>query len=255
MDLQLTGKTALITGGSQGIGLACAQGLAAEGVHLHLAARTAADLEAAKAGIQRQHNVSVTTHAVDLSSGDVCRSLATTCKDIDILVNNAGAIPRGDLWMVDEATWRKAWDLKVFGYINLTRAVWPNMKAKGGGVIVNIIGLGGDRVNPGYIAGAGGNAAVMGFTRAMGAQGLDDKIRVVGLNMAGVRTARMERALKTQAKMQLGDESRWEELIQKRPPPGTPEEIANLAVFCASPRASHINATVLTIDGGVSVLR
>src|SRR6266850_2154740 len=132
MDLNLRGKLALVTGASKGIGLACARQLAEEGCHLHLASRTKVDLERASETIQARHNVSVTIHAVDLSDGDAARSLASACNDIDILVNNAGAIPAGDLQAIDEARWRDAWNLKVFGYINLCRAVYPVMKARGG---------------------------------------------------------------------------------------------------------------------------
>src|SRR5215471_19232102 len=114
MDLHLRGKTALVTGASKGIGLACARQLAEEGCHLHIASRTKADLEKARESIQSRHNVSVTVHAVDLSKGDAVRALAAACGDIDILVNNAGAIPAGDLQTIDEKRWREAWDLKVF---------------------------------------------------------------------------------------------------------------------------------------------
>ena len=140
MDLNLRGKLALVTGASKGIGLACARQLAEEGCDLHLASRTKADLERAKETIQARHNVSVTIHPVDLSNGDTARSLAAACSGIDILVNNAGAIPAGDLQAVDEARWRQAWDLKVFGYVNMCRAVYPAMKSRGKGVIVNVLG-------------------------------------------------------------------------------------------------------------------
>ena len=159
MDLHLRGKVALVTGASKGIGLACARQLAEEGCHLHLASRTKADLERAKESIQARHNVSVTIHPVDLSNGDAARSLAAACSDIDILVNNAGAIPAGDLQAIDEQRWRDAWNLKVFGYVNLCRAVYPAMKARGGGVIVNVLGAAGERPTWGYIAGSAGNAS------------------------------------------------------------------------------------------------
>ena len=116
MDLNLRGKTALVTGASKGIGLACARQLAEEGCHLHLASRTKADLERAKESIQARHNVSVTTHAVDLSNGDAARSLAAACPDIDILVNNAGAIPAGNLQAIDEARWRDAWSRRLWSF-------------------------------------------------------------------------------------------------------------------------------------------
>jgi NAD(P)-dependent dehydrogenase (short-subunit alcohol dehydrogenase family) len=252
MDLNLRGKLALVTGASKGIGLACARQLAEEGCHLHLASRTKADLERARETIQARHNVSVTIHAIDLSNGDAARSLASACPDIDILVNNAGAIPAGDLQAIDEARWRGAWDLKVFGYINLCRAAYPVMKARGGGVIVNVLGAAGERPTWGYVAGSAGNASLMAFTRALGGSSLGDRIRVVGCNPGLIRTERMETMLRATAQAKLGDPARWQELIPANPPVGTPEQCADLVAFLASDRASHISGTVVTIDGGAA---
>jgi hypothetical protein len=122
MDLDLGGRKALITGASKGIGRATASALAAEGCDLVLVARTAADLAAARDEIRAQHNVAVSVVPVDVSQGDAARGLARDFPEIDILVNNAGAIPGGNLEEIDEARWRQAWDLKVFGYVNLARA-------------------------------------------------------------------------------------------------------------------------------------
>jgi len=252
MDLHLRGKTALVTGASKGIGLACARQLAEEGCHLHLASRTKADLERARESIQARHNVSVTIHACDLSNGDTARALAADCPDLDILVNNAGAIPAGDLQAIDEARWRDAWNLKVFGYVNLSRAVYPAMKARGGGVIVNVLGVAGERPTWGYIAGSAGNASLMAFTRGMGGTSLVDRIRVVACNPGLIRTERMETMLRATAAAKLGDAARWQELIPTAPPVGTPEQCADLVVFLASDRASHITGTVVTIDGGAA---
>ena len=252
MDLNLRGKLALITGASKGIGLACAKQLAEEGCHLHLASRTKADLERAKEAIQARHNVSVTIHPVDLSNGDAARSLAAACIDIDILVNNAGAIPAGDLWAIDEARWRQAWDLKVFGYVNMCRAVYPAMKARRRGVIVNVLGTAGERPTWGYIAGSAGNASLMAFTRGMGGSSLVDGIRIVGCNPGLIRTERMETMLRATAEEKLGDAARWQELIPVNPPVGTPEQCADLVAFLASDRASHITGTIITIDGGAA---
>jgi NAD(P)-dependent dehydrogenase (short-subunit alcohol dehydrogenase family) len=252
MDLHLRGKTALVTGASKGIGLACARQLAEEGCHLHLASRTKADLDKTRESIQSRHTVSVTVHAVDLSKGDTVRSLAAACGDIDILVNNAGAIPAGDLQAIDETRWRAAWDLKVFGYINLCRAVYPVMKARGGGVIVNVLGAAGERPTWGYIAGSAGNASLMAFTRGMGGTSLVDKIRIVACNPGLISTERMETMLRATAQEKLGDAGRWRELIPKNPPVGTAEQCADLVAFLASDRASHIAGTVVTIDGGAA---
>ena len=252
MDLHLRGKIALVTGASKGIGLACARQLAEEGCHLHLASRTKADLERARESIQARHNVSVTIHACDLSNGDTVRALAADCPDLDILVNNAGAIPAGDLQAIDEARWRDAWNLKVFGYVNLSRAVYPAMKARGGGVIVNVLGVAGERPTWGYIAGSAGNASLMAFTRGMGGTSLVDRIRVVACNPGLIRTERMETMLRATAAAKLGDAARWQELIPTAPPVGTPEQCADLVAFLASDRASHITGTVVTIDGGAA---
>ena len=164
MELGLGGKTALITGASKGIGLAVAHVLAAEGCSLHIASRTAADLEKARDDINAKYGAQVTLHAGSLADSTAARQLAQTCKDVDILVNNAGAIPGGDIEMIDEATWREAWDLKVFGYINICRIIYPAMCQRRDGVIVNVLGNAGVRPRANYVAGSAANAGLMGFT-------------------------------------------------------------------------------------------
>ncbi|MDB5863143.1 MAG: short-chain dehydrogenase, partial [Betaproteobacteria bacterium] len=116
MDLGLKGRTALVTGGSRGLGLGVAQLLAAEGCNVHLASRSATDLENARKRIMDVHDVEVTCHATDLGQSENVHTLAKACFDVDILVNNAGAIPQGTVTGLDEQTWRTAWDLKVFGF-------------------------------------------------------------------------------------------------------------------------------------------
>ena len=144
MDLHLAGKRALVSGGSKGIGLASALVLAEEGCDLVLVARTADDLARAEARIRERFNVGVATIAADLSLGAEVERVANDAGALDILVNNAGAIPPGNLMSLDEARWRAAWDLKVFGYIALTRALYPRLKASRG-VVVNVIGSAGER--------------------------------------------------------------------------------------------------------------
>jgi short-subunit dehydrogenase len=175
MDLELRGKRALITGASRGIGAAIAEVLAEEGCDVHLAARTAPALDELAARLRAAHGVEVTTHAVDLRRPEDLQRLAAAAHDIDVLINNAGDIPGGSLDRVDDAAWRHGWELKVFGYINLTRLVYANMKARGHGVIINDIGSAGERLDVDYIAGSTGNAALMAFTRALGGKSLDDK--------------------------------------------------------------------------------
>ncbi|HYC46412.1 MAG TPA: SDR family NAD(P)-dependent oxidoreductase, partial [Burkholderiales bacterium] len=164
MDLRLHGSTALVTGASRGIGFAVAQGLAREGCHLHLVARTPADLESARAKILDECEVRVECHALDLGESESITKLGERCGQVDILVNNAGGIPAARLVELEEDRWRKAWDLKVFGYINLTREIYRVMREKRRGVIVNVIGVSGERLRQDYIAGSTGNAALMAFT-------------------------------------------------------------------------------------------
>ncbi|MFW5875087.1 MAG: short-chain dehydrogenase/reductase [bacterium] len=254
MELNLSGKTVLITGGSKGIGLACAGVFAAEGCGLHLAARKEPDLQEAKERIESKYGVSVKIHPVDLSNGDQARALAGSCPDIDILVNNAGAIPRGDLWQIDEAALRRAWDLKVFGYINLCRAVYPQMKSRGKGVIINVIGAAGQRPRMGYIAGGMGNASLMALCTALGAGSLKDGIRVVGVNPGLIKTQRLLSLLQSGAQAKFNDPDRWQELMPTDPPPGDPDDIASVVAFLASERARYITGTVVTADGGVTAM-
>ena len=170
MDLQLAGKKVLITGGSKGIGRATAEVLADEGCDLILVARDQAMLNDAAAAIRARRQVNVRTISADLSSDAAVRRVAGEAGELDILVNNAGAIPPGDLLSVDDEKWRRAWDLKVFGYISFCRVVYAQMKARGAGVIINIIGAAGEKFPSNYIAGAAGNASLMAFTRALGRQ-------------------------------------------------------------------------------------
>ena len=130
MELGLRGKRALITGASKGIGYAVAEVFAEEGCHVDMASRDPAVLEEAAQKIRSAHQVNVRTFAADLSKPEDRARLVEACGDNDILVNNAGSNPAGALEDIDDATWRASWDLKVFGYINMTRAFYARMKAR-----------------------------------------------------------------------------------------------------------------------------
>lgn len=250
MELELRGKHALVTGASKGIGRAVAEVLAEEGCELTLVARGAEALEAL-AGQLREKGVRVHTHAADLSQSGSIEGLTATIVDIDILVNNAGAIPAGTLAVIDEARWREAWDLKVFGFINLTRAIYP-LLARRKGVVVNVIGAAGETFPAGYIAGASGNAALMAFTRALGTSAPGDGMRVVGVNPGPVGTERLTTLMRTRAEQELGDAERWPELVAAMPFGrfATSREIADAVAFLASPRSAYTSGTILTIHGG-----
>jgi len=196
--------------------------------------------------------VNVRVISADLSSDAAVRKVAAEAGEIDILVNNAGAIPPGDLLAVDDATWRRAWDLKVFGFISLCRAVYPHMKARKAGVIVNVIGAAGESFPSAYIAGAAGNASLMAFTRALGKQAPADGLRVVAINPGPVETERLVMLQRDNAAKTLGDPERWRELTKGMPSgrPAKPEEIGYAVAFLASERSGYTSGTVLTINGG-----
>jgi NAD(P)-dependent dehydrogenase (short-subunit alcohol dehydrogenase family) len=251
MNLELAGKRVLITGGSKGIGRAAAFTLAEEGCDLVLAARDPAALEATADAVRSRHQVVVETIPADLSQQADLERLAAAAGPIDVLVNNAGAIPPGTLLTVDNETWRRAWDLKVFGFISLTRAMYPGLKTRAG-VVVNVIGAAGEQMDPNYITGTAGNAALMAFTRALGRAAPADGMRVVGINPGPVATDRMTMLLRHKAQSTLGDAERWQELTRPMPfgRAAHPEEIAAAVAFLASPRSGYTSGTILTINGG-----
>jgi len=253
MDLHLRGKRALITGASKGIGAAVAEALAEEGCNLHLAARNTAAMQALAANLSGAHGGDVAIHGTDLREAGALERLATAAADSDILVNNAGDVPSGALDTVDEATWRRAWDLKVYGYINLARLLYAQMKTRGDGVILNIIGAAGERFEANYIAGSAGNAALMAFTRALGGTSLKDGIRVVGINPGPVATDRIKALTRRRALAQFGDEARVEDVLRRFPRgrAAHPREIADTVAFLASDRSGYTSGVIVTIDGGI----
>jgi NAD(P)-dependent dehydrogenase (short-subunit alcohol dehydrogenase family) len=250
MDLGLKHRRVLVTGGSQGIGKAIARGFLAEGAEVVIVARDHERLEAAVAELAPTGRI--TSRALDLSQRGAPETLADAYPETDILVNNAGAIPSGDIFSIDEARWREAWDLKVFGYVNLMRAMYRHMRGRPPKVIVNVLGLGGEKPQWHYVCGNAANVALMGVTESLGGRSIDDGIRVVGVNPGGVETERMITNRKKRAERELGDAARWRELFKDDPlqRAATTEEIADVVLFLASDRASWITGTVVRVDGG-----
>src|SRR3954462_11028799 len=239
MDLGLKGKSVLVTGGSKGIGLACAKAFAAEGCRLHLASRDKDRLAQAAKAVGGD----VKIHPADLRDAGQLKKLAADCGDLDVLVNNAGDIPGGTIEGLDDAKWRHAWELKVFGYINLTRELYPRLKTRKG-VIVNVIGMAGEHGTFEYICGATANAGLANFTKALGRGYAQHGVRAVGVHPPSTRTDRIITLMKAQAKAKFGDENRYEELVRNVI---EPEQFGDAVCFLASPRAGQLSGVVLNL--------
>ena len=255
MELGLQGKTAVITGSSKGIGFAIAEELAREGGDLHLAARDSADLNRAATDLKSRFGVGVTVHPVDLSDRSARDAFARECAHVDILVNCAGAIPGGELDQVGEDAWRAAWDLKLFGYVGITRIIYDAMCRRRRGVIINVIGAGGILTNAGYICGGANNAALINFTISLGGASVRHGVRVCGVNPGPVDTERMIylRGIEEE-KVPASQRAQWsKEYFGKMAygRPARPDEISGAVAFLASDRASYISGAMITIDGGM----
>ena len=254
MDLGLQGRTVVITGGSKGIGLACAMRFAAEGCNLHLVSRDPGRLESARDAVRAKHRVEVALHPADLRDGQAVRRVAAAAGAVDVLVNNAGDIPGGSLLDIDEASWRHAWDLKLFGYVNMSREVLAGMKArhdreKVGGVIVNVIGMAGEKPSYEYICGAVANAGLAAFTKGLGGKTPEFGVRVLAVHPPATRTDRIMTLARNVAKQKYGDESRADEVLKD----GSfgrviePEQVADTVAFLASDRAGQLSGVVLNL--------
>ena len=252
MDLKLKDKQVMVTGGSKGIGLAIALSFAREGAIPTLVSRTQASLGAACERVLSETGIKAHSIALDLAHSGAAKTLAAHCQDIDILINNAGAIPGGNLLDVGEETWRQSWELKLFGYINLTREVLPLMQSKKRGVIANIIGMAGAAPRNAYICGSTANAALIAFTQALGSSSQASGVRVFGINPSPTKSERMEGMLRAQAAQKFSDPERWMELTTQMPfgRMAEPQEIADLTTFCCSPLSSYLTGSVINVDGG-----
>src|SRR6201981_2873478 len=257
MDLKLEGKTALVTGGSAGIGKGIALALAKEGVDVAICARRTEPLEEAAAEIARATNRRIVPIPADLSKDADAKTFVAQAHKalgrIDILVNNAGSSPGGVIEHLSEADWEQSLQLKFMGYVRCLRYVLPIMVKQGGGRVVNLIGN--DGVKPSYweIAPGAANAAGQNLTLALAAQYGKDNISFVAVNPGPVRTELWAGLVDAMARDMKITREEADTLAPRSIPLGRIaecEEVANLVVYLASDLAHFINGTMIEIDGG-----
>lgn len=257
MDLQLTGKKALVTGGSEGIGKAIARVLAREGCDVAICARRPDVLEAAAKEIAAESGRKIVPIPADLTKDADARNFIEQAHAalgrIDILVNNAGAAPGGVIETLTEADWEKGLQLKFLGYVRCLRHALPIMVRQGGGRVVNLIGN--DGVKPSYweIVPGAANAAGQNLTLSLAGQYAKHGITFCAVNPGPVRTERWAGLVAAMARDMGISYEEADRLAPRSIPVGRiaePEECANLVAMLASPLMHFVNGTMIEIDGG-----
>jgi len=258
MDLNLAGRTVLVTGGSKGIGFACAAAFAAEGARVAISSRSLDTLAAASKALKEKGH-EVVTVAADLvdpkSAPELVAQVERRLGPVEVLVNCAGAAKRYAPADLDMQAWHSAMDSKYFTYVHAMQAVLPGMAGRKRGAIVNIVGQGGKVANPSHLPGGSANAALMlvsvGLASAYGRQG----IRVNAINPGVTLSERAKAGHAAEAKTLGITEEQARQQGEQRIPLGRyarPEEIAAVAVFLASDQASYVTGTVISMDGAVT---
>jgi 3-oxoacyl-[acyl-carrier protein] reductase len=259
METGLRGKVAMVSGASKGIGRAVAEQLAAEGAHLSLCARSAGPLRTAGREIETKHGVTCLACPADLSRAEDIQEWVRATVDrfggVDILINNAGAAQGGPFLTVPDQAWLESWQLKLFGYIRVAREVFPHLKTRGGGRIVNVIGIAGVQPMENYMIRGAANAALLNFTKALADEGAPHGILVTGVNPGPIRTERWDGILaKWGAAKGVTPEDAERGILRGVPlrRPGTAQEVANTVVFLASELSGYITGTTIAVDGGMT---
>lgn len=256
MLLELSGKVAVVTGGSQGIGAACAQVLAQAGCDILLVATSSERLGAAASEIRHLTSRRVEICATDLRSVDGCKAAAAAAEDhfggCDILINCAGATRGGSFPGQPDEEWVDGFQLKFFGAVRMCRLLWPQL-VRSRGVVVNVVGTAARIPKPDFMVGGAVNAALANFSKALSEQGLIDDVNVNWVLPGMTMTVRLESLYGRRAEAtgrSIEDLRREAMAAQGIRRPGQPEDIAELVGFLCSPRARHIQGVGIAVDGG-----
>jgi NAD(P)-dependent dehydrogenase (short-subunit alcohol dehydrogenase family) len=254
MDLGLKDKKVLITGGSKGIGLACARAFIAEGARVALVSRSEENLKKAKASLRDAYVI-----AADLTNAEAAAAMIEKVEKefgaLDVLVNSAGAAKRTDADDLTPAAWRAGMDAKYFSYINVIDPVIKRMGKRGSGAVINIIGSGGKVASPTHLAGGAANAALLLATSGLAYAYASKGVRVVGVSPGVTKTERVAEGLKAEAKRaNVSVEQAEKQMVARLPMgrPAEPEEIADIVVFAASERGRYLTGANISTDGAAS---
>jgi NAD(P)-dependent dehydrogenase (short-subunit alcohol dehydrogenase family) len=255
LDLELDGKVAIISGGSDGLGRAAAERLAAEGVKVAICARRKEHLEKAAAEIRASTGGDVFAQAADASRAPDIEVFVKAVVDrwggVDILLNNAGTSNANPFEAVDDATWQADFDLKVMGAVRFCRLVIPQMKRRGGGQIVNVTIVGGKAPAARALPTTLSRAAGINLTKSLANEYAGDGIRVNTICIGLVRSAQIDRRAKD------GNlEAHYAELAKRVPLKRVAHarEFGDLVAFLVSERASYITGASINFDGGMSAV-
>ena len=257
MELGLSGKVALVTGASRGIGAAICVALAGEGMDVCLVARDEIKMQEVAAGL-RNAAIQTHVHAADLRQPDagdkaVAAAIATFGR-LDLVVNNAGATKRADFFTLTEEDWQDGFALKFHGYVRMTRAAWPHLRASKGS-IVNIVGVGARTGTAEFTIGGSVNVALLNYTKAMADIGVEHGVRVNAINPGLIATDRFTRNVeRTMRDRSLSREDAVKHLLawHKTTRVGRPDEVGALTAFLASDKADFIQGAIVDIDGGAT---